>query len=406
MIEKLKEFRWELYENNYKGSNSLTPNPNIKGLDKNTKVFSHEPYAQEQFDLYDKAEIKSVKKDLAKGDCVSIVGIPYVDKDRMTIELLGGLSIDIDLNREKRFIQIYGYSTPAEFAQALSLSETRKNFVSSGFYAYVMESNPSLKISLWQGHIKKTKDEFMEQINSPSKAYVAKIINANRGGYFVEVSGVEAFMPGSLAAPNKIMDFQTLVGKEVIVMIEDFLSGMNSFIVSHKKYIEHILPQKIAELDMNKIYSGAITGTSKFGIFAEFGEIFTGLLHHSKMKEETLIKFKNGGFKSSDPINFYIWEISKDNRIILTEESPEEKEQKIQSFIKSNKEKVLEASIAAIMNFGIIININDISGLIPMAEFRKNKISTGNCMAGDKINVIFDQIINEKINFKLALRSK
>jgi ribosomal protein S1 len=157
---------------------------------------------------------------------------------------------------------------------------------------------------------------------------------------------------------------------------------------------------------LNKVYSGIITGTSKFGIFAEIEEFFTGLLHHSKMKEETLTKFKNGEFKPGDSISFYIGEISKDNRIILTEESPEEKTQKIQDFIESSKGKILEASIAAVMGFGVIINVNDISGLIPMIEFRKNKISTRNYITGDKVNVIFDQISNEKINFKLALSSK
>jgi ribosomal protein S1 len=397
----LEEFNWELYDKNYKGGNRLIPNPNIKGLDLKTKVFSHEPYAQQQFDLYNQSDIKSVKKDLTKGDCVPIVEISYIDKDRMTIELLGGLTVDIDLNREKRFVQIYGYPTPAEFAQVLSTSEIRKNFISSGFYAYVIESAPSLKISLWQGHIKKTKDEFMEQVSSPSKAYVAKIISCNRGGYFVEVSGVEAFMPGSLAAPNKIMDFQTLVGKEVIVMVEDFLKEMNSFIVSHKKYIEHVLPQKIAELDMNKLYSGSITGTSKYGIFVEFGSIFTGLLHHSKMKEETLKKFRNRDFKPGDPIDFYLGEITKDNRIILTEESPEEKKKKIETFIENSKGKILEASIAAIMNFGIIVNVGDVTGIIPSKEFRLRKISTRNFVSGDIIKVKFLEAKEDKITFEL-----
>ena len=397
----LEDFNWELYESNYKGGNRLIPNPNIKGLDQKTRVFSHEPYAQEQFDLYNQSETKSVRKDLTKGDCVPITEIPFIDKDRMTIELLGGLSVDIDLNREKRFVQIYGYQTPGEFAEVLASKEIRKNFVSSGFYAYIIESSPSLKISLWQGHIKKTKDEMMEQISSPSKAYKAKILNANRGGYFVEVSGVEAFMPGSLAAPNKIMDFQTLVGKEVIVMVEDFLKEMNSFIVSHKKYIEHVLPQKIAELDMNKIYSGSITGTSKFGIFVEFGDIFTGLLHHSKMKPDTLEHFRNRHFKPGDILAFYIGEVTKDNRIILTEESPEEKKQKIQSFVESSKDKTLEASIAAVMNFGIIVNIGDITGIIPSKEFRLRKISTRNFVNGDPIKVKFLELKEDKITFEL-----
>ena len=401
MSGKLEEFNWDLFENNYTGGTRLTVNPNIKGVDSKTRVFNHEPYAQELFDLYSERSTKSVRKDLTKGDCVTVVEIPYIDKDRMTVELLGGLTVDIDLNREKRFVQIYGYQTPEEFAHVLANPEIRKNFVSSGFYAYVIESSPSLKISLWQGHIKKTKDEMMEQISAPSKAYRAKVLNANRGGYFVEVSGVEAFMPGSLAAPNKIVDFQTLVGKEVIVMVEDFLKEMNSFIVSHKKYIEHVLPQKIAELDLNKIYSGTVTGTSKYGIFVEFGEIFTGLLHVSKMKDSTLDLFRRRMFKPGDAASFYIGEITKENRIILTEESPEEKKKKIEDFVQTNKGKTLEASIAAIMNFGVIVNIGDITGIVPSREFRIRKISTRNFVTGDPIKVKYLDLKDDKITFEL-----
>jgi ribosomal protein S1 len=241
----------------------------------------------------------------------------------------------------------------------------------------------------------------MKEVQSPSKAYVAKVINCNRGGYFVEVSGVEAFMPGSLAAPNKIMDFQTLVGKEVIVMVEDFLQEMNSFIVSHKKYIEHVLPKKIAELDLNQKYKGSITGTSKYGIFVEFGDIFTGLLHNSKMKESTLIKFRAREFKPGDPIEFYISEVAKDNRIILTEESPEEKKKKIEDFIETNKEKSLIAKIAAIMNFGVIINIGEITGVIPSKEFRMRKISTRNFVTNDELTVKFQSVKDDKLTFVL-----
>lgn len=403
MNQNLEDFNWELYEKGYKGGRRLVPNEQIIGLDLKTRVFSHDPYAQELFDLYNQSDQKTVKKDLVKGDCVVIVDIPKIDKNLMQIELLGGLTVEIDLNREKRFVQIYGYESPAAFIEVLSNPEIKKNFIAQGLYAYVIESTPSLKISLWQGHIKKTKDEFMKEVQSPSKAYVAKVISCNRGGYFVEVSGVEAFMPGSLAAPNKIMDFQTLVGKEVIVMVEDFLQEMNSFIVSHKKYIEHVLPKKIAEIDLNKRYKGSITGTSKYGIFVEFEDIFTGLLHNSKMKESTLIKFRAREYKPGDPIEFYISEVAKDNRIILTEESPEEKKKKIEDFIEANKEKSLIAEVAAVMNFGVIVNIGDIAGVVPSKEFRIRRISTRNFVMKDPIKVKFQSVKDDKLTFVLDL---
>jgi predicted RNA-binding protein with RPS1 domain len=395
------EIDWSKYDDDYRGGNRLTSNPKIPGQSNKQICFSREAYAQEMFSIFTADSYKVVKKDLAKGDCVTVTDIYNISGEKIMIELLGGLGVEIDLGREKRFIQLFGFETVDKFVEALHEDKFKKKFVSYGIYAYVIESSPAVKISLWQGHIKKTKEEFMKEIESPSKAYVAKVLEANKGGFFVEVQGVDAFMPGSLAAPNKILDFRSYVGKEVIVMVEDFLTDINSFIVSHKKYVEHVLPKKLSELDLDSKFTGNITGTSKYGIFIEFGEIFTGLLHNSKMKEQTLIDFKQGKFSAGMPIEFYINEITKDNRIILTEESPEEKKDKFNKFVEANKDTVLDSNVAAIMNFGVIVNVGDLSGLIPNKEFKRKKMPVRNLVCGDPLKVKLAEFKDDKIVFNL-----
>lgn len=402
MNVSIEEFDWSKYSNDFKGGNRLAANKKITGQDNKSICYSYEPYAQDLFNTYSSESSTIVKKDLVKGDCVQVTEIYGIKLDKMTIGLSGGLSFDIDLSREKRFLQLFGYEKVDDFVNDLYADGFADKFLAEGIHAYVIESSPMLKMSLWQGHLKKIREEFMCEISKPSKAYVAKVMEANRGGYFVEVQGIDAFMPGSLAAANKIIDFRSLVGKEVIVMIEDFLTDMNSFIVSHKKYIEYVLPQKLVELDMNTKYTGNITGTSKYGIFVEFGEIFTGLLHNSKMKEDTLKDFNDRKFKPGDSIDFFINEITKDNRIILIEESPEEKNQKIFTFAETIKGKVVESEIAAIMNFGVIVNIGEFSGLVPNKEFRRLKKVTNNFISGDKLNVKLAEFKDNKIVFDLV----
>jgi ribosomal protein S1 len=401
MIQPENDFNWELYEDGYRGGHKLVHNPKIKGPDGiKEKVFCREDYAQRLYDAYAGQKNQVIKKDLNRGDTVLITDIFNIKDTEIDIELSGGLSLTIDLNREKRFIQVFGFETVEEFTRSVSSSEYRKILLKENLTAYVIESMP-VKVSLWQGYLVGIRQEFMEQISNPSKAYNAKIIEANKGGFFVEVQGLEAFMPGSLAAANKINDFQSYVGKEVIVMVEDFLQDMNSFIVSHKKYISHILPQKIRELDLMKIYQGYVTGASKYGIFIEFGEIFTGLLHVSKMEEETKNKFNARMYKPGDEIEFYIGEVTKDNRIILTEEDPHIKLQKIQKFIFENQDKVVESEIAAIMKFGVIVNVEEITGLVPLKEFKKQRIFINNFVVNDKLNVIFDEFKDDKVVFRL-----
>ena len=394
-------FNWEIYENGYNGSTKLIPNRAINGNSKGNKCFSREPYAQQLFDIFTNQDSELLKKDLKKGDFVPITDMFNPDNQFIDVELSGGLISTVDLSREKKFIQAYGYSHPKNLTDDLRDSNFKRQFLSKNLTAYIVESSPSVKISLWQGHLSAVREEFMEQIANPSKAYIAKINEANKGGFFVEVQGIEAFMPGSLAAPNKIMDFQSYVGKEIPVMIEDFLKELNSFIVSHKKYLAHILPAKMQELDLMKKYTGSITGTSKYGIFVEFNELFTGLLHTSKMDDETRATFNSRKFNPGDPIEFYISEITKDNRIILTKENPEDKLKKIQTFIVESKDKIMEASVAAVMNFGVIVNIGDLTGLVPIKEFKKSKIMANNYVAGDIVKVMFDAFENEKLVFRL-----
>lgn len=402
MSEKIfGNFDWELYDN-CKGNNTLIPNNSIIGTNKKNICFSREPYAQKLFNIYTERYPDIVKKDLKPGDVVRVINIYNYKNTLVDIELSVGLSVTIDLLREKKFLQIYGYNSPEQFIHDLQNEEVKKEFINRGVYVYIIESSPALKVSLWNGHLKTLRNEFLEQIENPTKFYIAKIVEANKGGFFVDILGLEAFMPGSLAAPNKILNFQSYIGKEVPVMIEDYLKEINSFIVSHKKYLSYILPIKIHELDLNKKYIGTVTGYTNFGIFLEFDEIYTGLLHTSKMDEETKKIFESKSLKPGDKMEFYISEITKDNRIILTKESPEEKLERIQKFILESKDKIIEASISAIMNFGAIISINDLAGLVPLKEFKKYKISINNYVVGDKINVIFDSFLNDKLIFKLA----
>ena len=400
MKNKTNDFNWDMYKNNYTGSNKLTPNQDIKGTDNSIKCFSREPYAQKLFDLYTGSNSPIVKKDLVQGDCVPITDIYNVQDDSIDIEISGGLTLTIDLKREKRFVQIFGFDTVKEFTASLSKNYIQE-ILTENLMALVIESHPSIKVSLWQGYLVGIRAEFMEQIINPSKAYVCKVKEANKGGFFVEVQGIDAFMPGSLAAPNKINDFQSYVGKEIIVMVEDYLKDMNSFIVSHKKYIAHILPQKLSQIDMMKKYTGTITGASKYGIFIEFDEFFTGLLHISKMTEKTKKLFKAWHFKPGVSIDFYVGEVTKDHRVILTEEDPQEKLEKMQKFIFESKDKVLESEIAAVMKFGIIVNVGDITGLIPFTEFKRNKIFINNFIVKDKINVMFGEYKDDRIVFYL-----
>ena len=78
---------------------------------------------------------------------------------------------------------------------------------------------------------------------------------------------------------------------------------------------------KIQELDLTKKYKGYVTGTSDFGVFVEWEEVYTGLIHKTEFSEDNSITGVNPG----DEIEFYVKEIKDNNRLTLTLEKPLER---------------------------------------------------------------------------------
>ena len=243
--------------------------------------------------------------------------------------------------------------------------------------------------SLYAAHLQTIITEFKEQIKKPSSAYIAKILTKNQGGFFIEVQGVKAFLPGSLAAANKIIDFEEYLGKTINVMVEDYLESSDIFIFSYKKYIEYILPSEIAKLAVNSRITGLITGTSKFGVFAEFNELFTGLLHTSEMNPETLDKFTKGKYKSGMEITVWLKEV-KDNRLILTENDPMIKQNEMEIFKEKMEGKKRLSTIVSIKPHGALMEIEPgVIGLLPVKEMKK----TGKKLSvNDKIEVTIKRV--------------
>lgn len=201
-----------------------------------------------------------------------------------------------------------------EFKQQIQTSKNKKkNFD----YDYEIEDKYLIN------ETEKSEDSSVVQYtkNKDIKIYNAKIIAKNSGGFLATIKGVTVFLPGSLAAANKIIDFDSYLNKEIPVMIENYTSQNNFFIVSNKKYLDYVLPYKVEELKQNlqKEYTGNITGFSDFGIFIEFDCYFTGFLHLTEMNRETKYNFINNKYQPNDEIKVRIKEIESPRKIILTQ---------------------------------------------------------------------------------------
>ena len=324
---------------------------------KNPNYVFDEPNAMDYYEKYG-----FVKKDCFDGDIVKIVGIADGDKSTINLQCEGGVTIPCNLKKDREFFKIKELctSTNIEEIKYFLASKEGKDWFENNEISVMLEKtqNKEFAASFMNSHITEKSNEFFAQIKKSTKSYNAKVIGKNTGGFIVNIEGIPAFLPGGQAAANKITAFDSYIGKIVPVMIEDYIREGSTFIVSNKKYIRETLPIKIKELQLDVPYTGTITGNVAFGIFVEFEDIFTGLLHMSEMDMVTMEQFRNKEFVAGDEMEFYIKEIADNNKIILTKLLLEERQKEFtfDDFKRDFEFKIEEGEIINIKeNLGVFV---------------------------------------------------
>jgi small subunit ribosomal protein S1 len=166
--------------------------------------------------------------------------------------------------------------------------------------------------------------------NMDSVVVVAKVLDWSPAGFKVEVNHegfkIPAFMPNTLAGINKLSQAQaqTLVGTTLSVMVEAFQGEKGTFVVSRKKYLQTLIPQALENIQIKDeagspvLYTGVVTGTTKFGVFVEFNECLTGMIHSVNLTDEMRAKLNNGTINPADTISFHVKENVR-GKLILTQ---------------------------------------------------------------------------------------
>ena len=304
-------------------------------------------------DLYDSIEINVPEKGI-------VVSSTYVGKsnEQFLFEVSGYkdfIRVDLRSNEEK-------YLKNAELGDVIDVFITEINnnhFMIKGSIAalYETRAHQNLK-ALVEG----------EFVNITVKS-------TNPAGYDVEIyhGGVTlpGFMPNTLSGINKLFDPNSIVGDNFDVSIESYSEHEGTYIVSRRKYLQTLIPDAIKELNHQAVYTGHVTGTAPFGVFVEFNDCLTGMIHKANVHPDWQEKL--GDIKPGFEIDFYIKEIVKDakgdptrDKIILTQILRET----LWDTIKNGQ--TLSGKVRDTKQFGTLVNLDDETvGLIHISELDK-----------------------------------
>lgn len=232
------------------------------------------------------------------------------------------------------------------------------------------------------------------QENIALKAIVKELIPA---GFMLDIEmsniNITAFMPNTLAGVNRLTaeQSQAIIGTEINVMLETLQQEKGVYVVSRKKYLESMIPECIEKIkkrrnsDPEYIYQGTVTGTKDFGIFVEFNDCLTGMIHKVNINPSHQDKIHT--IKPGTVITFYIRDILKGDKIILTQILRES----LWDTIRVGQIK--EGTVISVKPFGALIALDEeTTGLIQNTYIEKAKRKLER---GDKIDVRIVSVIKD-----------
>jgi small subunit ribosomal protein S1 len=103
-----------------------------------------------------------------------------------------------------------------------------------------------------------------------------------KGGFVVDLEGIEAFLPGSQIDVKPIRDYDYYVGQRMEFKVVKINHTQNNVVISHKALIEKDLEAQKTEiinnLEKGQILEGIVKNITNFGVFIDLGGV-DGLLH-------------------------------------------------------------------------------------------------------------------------------
>jgi len=377
-------FMWDAYEATCISS-ARKINPHIK-TKAGERVYSKESYAQSFYGILNEFEIdQKIKTKIDVGQIYD--GIVYATTPET-------ISIDIGY---RELVYVQSNKEPNEYRD-IEVGEEVAVLITNTDNSYVSGSiSGGIKQKIFM--------DLRAGVESGDTAWVGKVSHMiENGGYIVNIHGIECFMPGSLAGINKLVNFESIVGKELYVVPVSFSMERGTIVVSHRKYLQALIPNEIDKIkdNMDDEITGNVTGTAKYGIFVEFYGCLTGMIHKNDINEETYKLFVNNKIKPGSEITFKVKEIISHKKITLTQKSKSEIDPWYDIKSRYKIPSIVNAEVKSKKDYGLFIKIEDgVVGLLHVSEIGEDIIKAFN--TGDNITVKIIRIEEESQRVYLKL---
>jgi small subunit ribosomal protein S1 len=183
--------------------------------------------------------------------------------------------IDLGLKSEG-YIPLSDFSEPEKIELGDSVEVFLEDFEDEEGFAIISKQKADF-IKVWDTiHQKYIKQEPIE----------GEIVRRVKGGMIVDISGAEAFLPGSQIDFHPVKNLDSLVGQNITIKVIKLNRKRRNIVVSRRVILEEekekAKQKLLEELEVGQTKEGTVKNITDFGVFVDLGGI-DGLLHITDM---------------------------------------------------------------------------------------------------------------------------
>ena len=332
---------------------------------------------------------ESFKKSESKSDLVTGTVVKIDEKDNLAVVDIGG-GRDANLNLDE---------IKDEEGNILFKVGDEINVVNQG------RGRISYKAALSRAAL----NEFISEYDDEQEYIIEGVVTKkNKGGYVVEVDGLEFFMPRTLSYLSSKID---PIGKKVKAVIVKVDKEKGSVVVSRKELIERdkAKTEEIVSslLENKEPVVGTIKKITSYGMFVDVGGI-DGLVHYSQISHKGPVN-PSKYFEEGDEVNVVALDYDKKKRhlsLSIKDANPDPWED-IDSIIGVGD--TVTATVSNIEPYGVFVDLGeDLEAFLHVSEISwdKNVKHPKDYLSnGEEINVEVIEIDKEGRRLRVSLKN-
>lgn len=250
----------------------------------------------------------------------------------------------------------------------------------------------------------------LEAILDSNEVITGKIMRRIKGGYHVDLDGVEAFLPGSHVDLRPVPDMDALVGQEFEFRVLKVNRRRSNVIVSRRVLLEEerdamrqTLLQNLAE---GQKIEGKVKNITDYGVFVDLGGL-DGLLHITDMAWKR-IRHPKEMVQIGDDLELMVLNFDQENQKVSLGMKQLVADPWTNIADKFPEGTKLTGKVTNLVDYGAFVELEPgVEGLVHISEMswtRKLRHPSQMVRVGDAVDVIVLGVDQEKKRISLGMK--